>query len=54
MELQKVFVSLVFASTTAYSALLIRKHLIKTRKPKYITPTVPDFVDEDWTGLEQT
>ena len=54
MELQKVFISLVFASSTAYSALLIRKRMVKNRKPKYLTPTVPDFVDEDWTGLEET
>ena len=54
MELQKVIVSLIFASTTAYSALLLRNALIGNRKPKYVTPTVPEFVDDDWTGMEQT
>lgn len=54
MEAQKVILSLLVASTSAYTAYLIRKSLVDSRVTKFVIPTTPDFVDCEWTGLEQT
>ena len=46
-------ISFLFASTCAIAAYLIRKSLLSTRETKLASPTKPDFVDEEWTGLER-
>ena len=50
-EAKKFCISIVVATASAFGALFIQRWIIKRKGPKYVSPTIPDFVDIDWGRL---
>lgn len=52
LEAKKLCISTLVATASAFGALLVSRWLEKRRGPKYVSPTIPDYVDIDWDDIE--
>ena len=50
-EISKLCISFLVGTATAITARILKQKLDKLRKPAYAKPTIPDFVDEDWSMI---